>query len=421
MTMNKQHPEIQEPKFRKFYIDWYKIRKSSIYKLIGSIVVITLLAVGGYYAVKQDWFTQTEAPNVPKNAAKIISFEGDVRIIRAATRETIVITKETFVAAGDTVQTQADGKATVQMIDGSVYSVRPNSTVVIRDNSSIFGGNNVRVALDDGQLNVRTDKLGEGGENIVEMSESETRLKEQTDASFNADANQQSGEIRISRGSVETTVGGDTQTISANEFASVQGGRIASKEQLLPPPKHNSPGNAAQITDAGNGASVGFTWQPDGQNGVSSYHFQLARSPYFAPDSMLADRGDVSARDFRIAGLQPGTYYWRVRASTRSGQTSDWSEPWRFSVTRRAATRTIDVSEWNVERVGGNVYFISGRTQPGLLVRSLGREVFAGGDGSFRLQISTPLSEVAVEFADDQGNRSGSVISLRNARVVRRF
>ena len=419
--MNKQQNQTEEPRFRKFYIDWYRIRKSSIYLLVGSIVAIAALVGTGYYAVKHDWFAQTEASNIPKNAARIISFEGDVRIIRATTRETIVVTKETFVAAGDTVQTQSDGKATVQMIDGSVYSVRPNSTVVIRDNSSIFGGNNVRVALDDGQLNVRTDQLGEGGENIVEMSESETRLKEQTDASFNADANQNSGEIRISRGSVETTVGGDTQTINANEFASVQGGRIASKEQLLPPPKHKSPDNAAQVSDGGSGASVGFSWQPEGQSGVSSYHFQLARSPYFAPDSMLADRGDVSAREFRIAGLQPGTYYWRVRASTRSGQTSDWSEPWRFSVTRRAATRTIDVSAWNVERVGGNVFFISGKTQPGLLVRSLGREMFAAGDGSFRLQISTPLSEVAVELADDQGNRAGFVISLRNSRVLRRF
>ena len=419
--MNKQHPEIEEPKFRKFYIDWYRIRKSSIYMLVGSVVAIATLAVGGYYAVKHDWFAQTEASNIPKNAARIISFEGDVRIIRASTRETIVVTKETFVAAGDTVQTQADGKATVQMIDGSVYSVRPNSTVVIRDNSSIFGGNNVRVALDDGQLNVRTDQLGDGGENIVEMSESETRLKDQTDASFNADANQNSGEIRISRGSVETSVGGDTQTINANEFASVQGGRIASKEQLLPPPKHNSPENGGQVADAGGGASVGFSWQPEGSSGVSSYHFQLARSPYFAPDSMLADRGDVSGREFRIAGLQPGTYYWRVRASTRTGQTSDWSEPWRFSVSRRAANRSIDVTTWNVERVGGNVFFISGKTQPGLLVRSLGREMFAGGDGAFRLQVSTPLSEVAVEFADDEGNRAGFVISLRNGKVLRRF
>jgi hypothetical protein len=47
--------------------------------------------------------------------------------------------------------------------------------------------------------------------------------------------------------------------------------------------------------------------------------------------------------------------------------------------------------------------------------------MFAAGDGSFRMQVSTPLSEVAVEFADDQGNRAGFVISLRNAKVLRRF
>jgi hypothetical protein len=419
--MNKNLHHTEEPKFRKYYIDWWRIRKSSIYILVGSIITILGLSIGGWYAVKHDWFAQTEASNIPKNAARIVSFEGDVRIIRAATRETIVVTKETFVAAGDTVQTQGDGKATVQMVDGSVYSVRPNSTVVIRDNSSIFGGNNVRVSLDDGQLNVRTDQLGQNGENVVEMSDSETKLKEQTDASFNADANGNSGEIRISRGSVETSVGGDTQTINANEFASVQNGKMTSKEQLLPPPKHASPENAGQIADSGSGANASFSWTPEGQSAVTSYHFQLARSPYFAPDSMLADRGDVSSRDFRMAGLQPGTYYWRVRASTRSGQTSDWSDPWRFIVVRRAATRPLDVTEWKVERVGGNVFFVGGRTQPGVLVRCLGREMYAGNDGAFRLQISTPVSEAAVELSDDQGNRAGLVVSLRNGRLVRRY
>jgi hypothetical protein len=34
-----------------------------------------------------------------------------------------------------------------------------------------------------------------------------------------------------------------------------------------------------------------------------------------------------------------------------------------------------------------------------MLVRCLGREMYATNDGAFRLQISTPVSEVAVEFA----------------------
>jgi hypothetical protein len=54
-------------------------------------------------------------------------------------------------------------------------------------------------------------------------------------------------------------------------------------------------------------------------------------------------------------------------------------------------------------------------------VRSQGNQVFAGSDGSFRLQISSPLSEVAVELNDGRGNRAGFVLSLRNSRVLRRF
>ena len=410
-----------EPKYRKFYVDWWRIRKSMIYRLVAVLVLTGIIIGGGWWAIRSNWFAGTELSELPNDAARIISFEGDVRIIRASTRETIVVTKSTYISAGDTVQTQADGRAVVQMIDGSVYSVRPNSTVVIRDNSSIFGGKNVRVALDDGQLNVRTDQQAENVENIVEMSDSETRLKSQTEASFNADADKNNGEIRISRGSVETTVGGQQQTINENEFASVSPGKINSKEKLLPAPRHLLPANSGQVTDlTGSGAGVSFQWQPEGQ-GVVSYHFQAARSPYFAPDSLIVDRGSLAGRDFRINGLQPGTYYWRTRATSGTGQTSDWSEPWRFNVIRRDATRKIDAGEWNVERVGGNVFIMSGRTMPGALVRSLGRETFAAGDGSFRLQISTPVSEAAVEMSDDQGNRAGFVLSLRNAKVVRRF
>jgi len=413
---------MEEPKYRKYYLDWWRIRKSTIYILSAILLIVGTVVGGGWYALKNNWFSQESLTQAPKDAARIISFEGDVRIIRAATRETIVVTKETYVAAGDTVQTQADGKATVQMIDGSVYSVRPNSTVVIRDTSSLLGGKNVRVALDDGQLNVRTDQQPANTENIVEMSDSETRLKEQTDASFNADANGNSGEIRISRGSVETTVGGETQTINENEFASVQSGKLTGKEKLLSAPRHIAPANAAQIADStGSGANVSFSWLSEGESEIATYQFQLARSAYFAPDSMLADRGSMTNREFRIAGLQPGTYYWRTRASSRSGQTTDWSEAWRFIVTRRTATRVIEVNEWAVENVGGNVYMVAGRTAPGMLVRCLGREMYAANEGAFRIQISTPVPEVAVEFADDQGNRAGYVISLRNARVLRRF
>lgn len=411
-----------ESKYRKIYVEWWKIRKSTITGLIIFLCVVVAVVGGGWWAIKNNWFVPENQSDIPKNAARIISFEGDVRITRSATRETIIVTKETYIAAGDTIQTQADGRAIVQMIDGSVYTVRPNSTVVIRDNSSLFGGNNVRVSLDDGQLNVRTDQQPENAKNIVEMQDSETQLRPQTDASFNTDAQGTGAEIRVSRGGVETTVGGAKTTIIENEFAALNNGKIASKETLLPPPRHVSPGNMTQLVDAtGAGAGVSFAWQEDSAGAISGFYLQVSRSSFFASDAILVDRNGLTTRDFRLAGLSPGTYYWRLKSTSQSGQISDWSEPWKFTVVKRETSKAIEVAGWQVERVGGNVYIISGKTQPGLQVKSQGNQVYAGSDGSFRLQISTPLSEVAVEFGDDRGNRAGFVLSLRTSKVLRRF
>ncbi len=409
-----------ETKQRKYYLEWWKVRKSTLYGLAGFIILGSAFAGGVWWAASGDLFSAIDTSEAPPDAARIISFEGDVRITRAASRETIVVNRETYAAAGDTIQTQSDGRAVVRMMDGSVYSVRPNSTVVIRDNFSLFGGRDIRVSLDDGQLNVKTNEQSPDGQNVVEMMDSETRLRSLTDASFNADSRSNSGEIRISRGSVETSIGGETTTISANEFAAVRDGRITAKEKLHSPPAQAGPENAAQVTDAGGGASVIFTWKDAGGSPASSYQLQVSKSAIFAPDALLVDRAGLTARDFRL-NLVPGTYYWRLKSTSQSGQRSDWNEPWRFSVVRQEASRAIEVTDWKVERVGGNVFIVSGVTRAGILVRAQGRETFAMGDGSFRLQVSTPLSEVGIEFGDDGGNRAGYVLSLRTSRVLRRF
>ena len=71
--------------------------------------------------------------------------------------------------------------------------------------------------------------------------------------------------------------------------------------------------------------------------------------------------------------------------------------------------------------MGGNIYRVAGKTQSGATVKIAGRETFAAADGSFILQISSPSAEAKVDISDERGNRSGFVISLRNARVVRRY
>jgi hypothetical protein len=409
---------MEQNKYRKFYVDWWNIRKSSVYVLIAVIVLGAGLIWGFRYASQNNWFIPDEKSEIPKDAATIISFEGDVRITRAATRETIVVTKATYAMPGDIIQTMSDGRAIIQMVDGSRHQLRPNGAITIKDNSSLFGGRNVRVTLDDGQLQVRTEEQ-QGANNIVEVADSENKLMSNTDATF--DAENGGGEIRISRGGVETTIGGEKTTITEGEFASVNNGKLSARERLMGLPRHLAPDNSAQIVDAGNGASVLFSWQDAEGNPASNYHLQVSRSATFASDAIMVDRSGLGAREFRLASLSPGSYYWRLKSTGRSGQTTSWNDPWKFTIVRAGSAAAIDASEWSVERVGGNVYLLSGRTRPGVTIKCQGRETNSAADGSFKMQISSPSIETAVEINDDRGNRSGFIISLRNGSVLRRY
>ncbi len=409
-------------KYRKFYVEWWNIRKSTIYKIAAIFLFLFLLGYGGWWMIKSSWTVATPEMNAPKDAATVINFEGDVRIIRAATRETILVTRTAFVSAGDTIQTQADGRARIQMIDGSVLSIRANSTVVIRDSNSLFGGPNVRVTLDDGQINVRTEDQPENTQNVVEVRESENRIYPRTDASFGINPQSGGGEIRISRGSVETTVGGEKTLVRENEFAALDEGKIANKEKLITPPVHNTPSSNEQIVSgAGGTADLVFRWQSPDVNTALTYHLQVSRLPSFAPDAMIVERVGLNSPNMAYGGFQPGAYYWRVRASAASGQTSNWSEYWKFTIVKRERIQAISAGGWQVDSLGGNLYRISGKTQSGATVRAASKQTFATGDGSFLLQISSNSAQTTVEISDERGNRSSFVLSLANGRVVRQF
>ncbi|HMS41830.1 MAG TPA: FecR domain-containing protein, partial [Pyrinomonadaceae bacterium] len=233
---------MSDKQYRKFYVDWWNIKRSTVYGLVSVVVILTVFIGGGWWLYKNDFFlAKTTVDDIPRDAARIISFEGDVRVTRASTRETIIVTKTTYVSAGDTVQTQSYGRAQIQMIDGSVLTIRPNSTIVIRDSSTLFGGKNVRVAVDGGQINVKTEDQPADTENVVEVRESENKILSQTDASFGVNPNTDSGEIRVSRGGVESNSGGEKKVIQEGEFAAVANGKNATKEKILQFPKNILP------------------------------------------------------------------------------------------------------------------------------------------------------------------------------------
>ena len=151
---------------------------------------------------------------------------------------------------------------------------------------------------------------------------------------------------------------------------------MSKPQRLLDVPQPLQPRDLEKILTGGNGsATVALRWQKP-QSGVPSYYrVEVATSPFFVTEGKVIERDQLVVTQFNASDLRPGAYFWRVRATASSGQTSDWSEPLKFIVTTQGASAAaIPVSNLTAVYLGGNVYLIRGKTSPGNSVRVSGRE-----------------------------------------------
>ena len=152
-------------KTSRFVFDWWVVQKRTVHLIIAVLVLCGLAGGAALYVWKYGNPLKNVGTRTRLSAgARFSSFEGDVRVIRAATRETIQASSDTELYPGDTVQTGASGRARLSMADGSTLVVRPNSTIIVRDNATTDDGKktNVHVVVDSGQMYVRTEQQPAG-------------------------------------------------------------------------------------------------------------------------------------------------------------------------------------------------------------------------------------------------------------------
>jgi hypothetical protein len=411
-------------KVSRFDLDWWVVQKRFVYMILGSLTFAMLAGGAGLYVWKYGLpFANRAATAKAPAGARFISFEGDVRVIRAATRETFSASIQTQLYPGDTVQTQADGRARINLADASILVVRENSTVIIRDNTSAEGGQrvNVNVVVDRGQINVRTDEQPQGTSNVVQTRETQNKLGPQTGASFgiNADSTE---DIRVSQGQMETTSvkTGETTTVRGGEYLNINpSGNIARREKLLDMPTPAAPHDLERIFVGSSGAAnVTLRWQRPASGSAAHYRVEVATSPFFVAAGKVIERDQLAANEFNASDLRPGNYFWRVRATATSGQVSDWSDPQKFIVVPFGSNENLAVNITEINYIGGQLYLVRGRAQAGTTIRMLGRQTLTGSDGSFQLQITVPEGsrEVTGEVQDPQGNRTPFKFPLTKGR-----
>ncbi|HJZ83182.1 MAG TPA: FecR domain-containing protein [Pyrinomonadaceae bacterium] len=403
-----------------FDIDWWIVQKRAVY-LIVLVLILCVMATGSALYV---WKYGNPLKNVAikpevRAGARFMSYEGDVRVIRSNTRQVVVANQDIQLYPGDTVQTQADGRARISMADGSTVVVRPNSTIIIRDNESAEDGkkSSVHVVVDSGQMLVRTSEQSENNKNVIETPKTQNQIAGQTAASFGVTPDG-TEEIRVNTGAVQSANRlGERLSLQGGEYVSVnQSGTISKPQRLLDVPLPVQPHDLEKVVATTNGsATVPLLWRKP-QSGVPAYYrVEVATSPFFVQEGKVIERDQLSATQFSASDLRPGSYFWRIRATASTGQTSDWSEPLKFIVTAPGVkTSSIPVSNVSAILLGGNVYIIRGTTSPGANVRVSDREASAASDGSFQLQISAPANshDVTIQVSDARGNLSTYKVPL---------
>jgi hypothetical protein len=402
----------------RFVFDWWVVQKRIVYLAIFLFLLCGLAGGAALYVWKYGNPLRNVGTRVSTTAgARFISFEGDVRVIRAATRETIMPGSDTELYPGDTVQTQASGRARISMADGSTLVVRPNSTIIVRDNTSADDGkkSNVHVVVDSGQMSVRTEQQPDGTSNVVETPKTKNKIGEQTGASFGVNP-EGTEDIRVTTGAVETTGrNGEKTLLQGGQYVSVNpAGTISKPQRLLEMPLPSEPRDLERVYVGSSGsANIALKWLRPQSGAPAFYRVEVATSPFFVGDGKVIDRDQLASTQFTASDLRPGVYFWRVRATAASGQTSDWSDPKKFIIATRGSGSRVMVSNLAAELLGGSVYLIRGRAEPGTTIRIAGRETLVPTEGSFQLQISAPAtSEINIEAQDPSGNSSQYRLSL---------
>jgi hypothetical protein len=405
-------------KTSRFAYDWWIIQKRFVYLMIAMFVLCVMAAGAALYVWKYGNPLRHIAEVKDSAGARFISFEGDVRVIRAATRENISATADTELYPGDTVQTQAGGRARIGLADGSTLLVKPNSTIIVRDNVRADDGKrtNIHVEVESGQLSVRTEQQADGTTNVVETPKTKNTMGEKTNASFGVNP-EGTEEIRVVSGGIETTNhAGDKASIREGEYVSVNNsGRLSPAQKLLDVPQPAQPHDLEKVFIGTNGAAnVALKWQRPQSGTPAYYRVEVATSPFFVTDGKVIERDQLVATEFGASDLRPGVYFWRVRATAASGQASDWSDPLKFMVVPRGTGSQVALSNLSAELLGGSIYLIRGKAEPGITIRAAGRETIAAPDGAFQIQVTAggAIRELTVEAQDQRGNSSQYKVAL---------
>jgi len=314
--------------------------------------------------------------------AHFTALDGTVRVKKGNGNSWVGADYNIPLEKGDVVQTGSEGMAKVVFNDGTSYTVKQDSLIVIEENSSNEQQQtNVAVAVSTGTVDLSTATYSQGSKSQVIVAGATASLAPESAAQVHNDPKADEHEILMKKGTGEVKRNGETVELANWEKVSFQAAEPhMEKAKDAGPPTPISPANMAPIFTAGETTKdVEFSWTP--MANAVAYRLRISRNPYFS--STLVDKR-VNTADVTVTSLGEGAYYWVVQSYEVSGKESVESEKNRFTIIPKGKqTAAIDL-ELDPFIQHGHVIEVTGKTQIGARVMVNGREVpMVSTDGTF--------------------------------------
>ncbi len=314
--------------------------------------------------------------------AHFTALDGTVRVKKGKGNSWVAGDYNIPLEKGDVVQTGSEGMAKVVFNDGTSYTVKQDSLIVIEENSSNDQQQtNVAVAVSTGTVDLSTATYSQGSKSQVIVAGATASLAPESTAQVHNDPKLDRHEILMKKGASEVTRNGETVQLANWEKVSFQAAEPRmEKAKGTGPPTPISPANMAPIFTSGETSKqVEFSWSP--MANAVGYRLRISRNPYFS--STLVDKR-VNTADVTVTSLGEGAYYWVVQSYEASGKESVESEKNRFTIIpkgKQTAAIDLDLDPFIQH---GHVIEVAGKTQVGARVMVNGREVpMISTDGTF--------------------------------------
>jgi quercetin dioxygenase-like cupin family protein len=315
--------------------------------------------------------------------AHFTALDGTVRVKKGNGNSWIPADYKVPLDKGDVVQTGSEGMAKVVFTDGTSYTIKQDSLIVIEENSANDQQQtSVAVAVSTGTVDLSTATYGQGSKSQVIVAGATASFAPESAAQVHNDPKSDQHEILVKKGTGEVSRNGQTVTLGNWEKVTfTRESTHLEKSKESGPPTPIAPANMAPLFSSSGEATkdVEFSWTP--MANATGYRLRISRNPYFS--STLVDK-KVNTAAVTVSGLGEGAYYWTVQSYDAAGKESVESEKNRFTIIPKDKETEAIALDLDPFVQHGHVIEVTGKTQVGARVMVNGSEVPAiAADGSF--------------------------------------